>query len=379
MENVVSLGTVCAAIHQVQQFLEPYFSLANTHGAEFLSDDHWDKYVSKTTQTKILQLTHEDLVNLPFLPLQESGNDKELPPLHCSMDNYSVYQKGSDELNSTSSDAAVKDLGSFIYQAQKCHLENLDVLTHLEAVLPHCPSESSTVISEDMSLKKLHEVGIMVDIVSALFRSTQSDLVVDFGSGKGYFASELSLKGEIPVIGFDSKDSNTLGASLRDRKLAKKWKGLERENHAVSKEEIHFPLSNCGKKLKLYLGRNARNLASQSLPRLQASGKLQGGDFLWRALLDILLKELNIPVPEKIIGMRGLSKRCKTFQDYVAAAFEKLGISELMPGLHVLNDLEARHKTAHAKMSAFFQLKLVLAPVIESLILLDRLAFLLEQ
>ncbi|GFO27204.1 methyltransferase-like protein 25 [Plakobranchus ocellatus] len=30
-------------------------------------------------------------------------------------------------------------------------------------------------------------------------------------------------------------------------------------------------------------------------------------------------------------------------------------------------------------MSAFFQLKLVLAPVIESLILLDRLAFLLEQ
>ncbi|GFO27202.1 methyltransferase-like protein 25, partial [Plakobranchus ocellatus] len=102
------------------------------------------------------------------------------------------------------------------------------------------------------------------------------------------------------------------------------------ENHAVSKEEIHFPLSNCGKKLKLHLGRNARNLASQSLPRLQASGKLQGGDFLWRALLDILLKELNIPVPEKIIGMRGLSKRCKTFQDYVAAAFEKLGISELM-------------------------------------------------
>ena len=49
------------------------------------------------------------------------------------------------------------------------------------------------------------------------------------------------------------------------------------------------------------------------------------------------------------------------------------------PDAHKLKDLEMRHSDARAKMSAFFQLKLVLAPVIETLILLDRLAFLLEQ
>ena len=45
----------------------------------------------------------------------------------------------------------------------------------------------------------------------------------------------------------------------------------------------------------------------------------------------------------------------------------------------MLRSFEDQYKDARARMSAFFQLKLVLAPVIEALILLDRLAFLLEQ
>ena len=52
--------------------------------------------------------------------------------------------------------------------------------------------------------------------------------MVDVGSGKGYFASEMSLRHKIPVVGFDSSDTNTHGASQRDKKLSKKWVGLER-------------------------------------------------------------------------------------------------------------------------------------------------------
>ncbi|GFR97649.1 methyltransferase-like protein 25 [Elysia marginata] len=556
MEPAISLDTVSAALCQVQVFLRPYLRLANTHGAEFLSDDHWCHYLSPAVQTNLLDLSTDDLVNLSLLTLHENCDENNMS---CS-DSDKIHNAGEKQSSSGQTDHQVKNLAAFISEAQKCHLDKLDVLTPLAVLLPENPS---LVVSEAMSEKKLHEVGIMVDAVSALCKSTKSDLVVDIGSGKGYFASEMSLKHKIPVVGFDSRDTNTHGASQRDRKLAKKWAGLEKRkrlklevstssnlqpderqkkienqnqsihlpnlNHDVGQEssiptkpssseapknkicdidgsgtsissinpsclretsesqesahcdknsqllsqintlncdlykpvtlyvhpemelfkvireevpeyrnvvsarlflsglhtcgslavtslnlflqdsntvglccvgccyqlmeerrpdscesdlhqEQHFPISACGRNLDLQLGRNARNLASQSVHRIRASGQLQGGDFFWRALLNVLLTKLGIPIPERINGMRGLNKRCKTFQDYAAAAFEKLGLADKLADVHTLAaNLEAEHQEVRTRMSAFFQLKLVLAPVIEALILLDRLAFLLEQ
>ena len=72
-----------------------------------------------------------------------------------------------------------QDLRSFIAQAQQCHLDRLDVLTPLDVMLQDrlLTQDPTSVISEAMSEKKHHEVGIMVDTVSALYKSTQSDLV----------------------------------------------------------------------------------------------------------------------------------------------------------------------------------------------------------
>ena len=64
--------------------------------------------------------------------------------------------------------------------------------------------------------------------------------VFDIGSGKGYFASELSLKHKVPVIGFDSNDTNTHGASKRDKRLAKKWVGLERKTRNKQVRRDHL-------------------------------------------------------------------------------------------------------------------------------------------
>ena len=62
-----------------------------------------------------------------------------------------------------------------------CHLDRLDVLTSLDAILKgrHSTQNTTSVVSEAMSEKKIHEVGIMVDAVSFLYRITHSDLVSD--------------------------------------------------------------------------------------------------------------------------------------------------------------------------------------------------------
>ena len=77
---------------------------------------------------------------------------------------------------------------------------------------------------------------------------------------------------------------------------------------------------------------------------------MQGGDFLWRALLNVLLIELGIAVPERIIGMRGLNKKSTTFHDYAVGAFKKLGISDcLVRSLcNFLRSVEIHNSSAYA-------------------------------
>ncbi|XP_055889750.1 probable methyltransferase-like protein 25 isoform X1 [Biomphalaria glabrata] len=461
-----------AAIQKVWTFLEQYVPFCNTHGAEFLSHDHWEKYLPPEAQKELLCMSDEDLVKLPL----------------C--------------FNETETATDSQWLYSYIKQAYMCHLENLNVLSTLsEAVSENSGFEKSR--TEAMSIKKGHEVSIMSQAVSAVFNSTAADMVVDVGSGKGYLGAELSRTFNIPVLGLDSQETNTHGAKRRELILNKRFKkkkqqietnntktevsvaskqscldtcitdqNLEQRLQSVNNlddvpvkyvpmtvfvqpdmglrniiqhigpqlcstcdnidrlhfvltglhtcgslavtlmnlflqdpgavalvsvgccyqqmeeahytdgdptDSKHFPLSILGKKMKMYLGRNARNLASQSLHRIQASKQLQGKDFYWRALLDVIIRNLGLSVPEKIKGIRGLNKKSPTFKDYAMRALSILGISpELVPddNLHLTETL---HQDNEKKLAALFQVKLVLAPVIETLILLDRLMFLLEQ
>ncbi|KAH9493106.1 hypothetical protein Btru_022326 [Bulinus truncatus] len=470
-----------ASLRTVWNFLEKYVSFCNTHGAEFITHKHWDKYIPYDTQEHLLNLSNADLIELPLIHLKDQGKSVEEP--------HEMLSSGSDWLY------------NYITEAYQCHLENLNVLSTLEESGFDYSCCSSTP-ADAMSIKKSHEVGIMSQVISTVFTSTKADLVVDVGSGKGYLGAELAVRHNIPTLGLDSSDSNTHGARRRDELLGKKFKrkkkevvisGLkddvnncvrcgdsctrEIEHHRTAictetdcsvdnvteyvpvttfvqpnmdlrktiqslaphlchrqldisslrlfltglhtcgslavtllklflqdpgavglvsvgccyqqmeevdttneeRSNFHFPVSDYGQKLNLYLGRNARNLAAQSVHRIQASKQLQGKDFYWRALLDVMIRKLGLTVPERIKGIRGLTKKCQSFKDYAFKALKNLGLSpDLVPN-DVLEMTEIEHKDTEMKMAALFQLKLVLAPVIESLILLDRYMFLLEQ
>ncbi|XP_021941745.1 methyltransferase-like protein 25 [Zootermopsis nevadensis] len=70
-----------------------------------------------------------------------------------------------------------------------------------------------------MTLKKIHEVEAMSQLVAALARVSQAAHVVDVGGGKGYPTSILALHYGFRILGVDSSQVNTHGAVKRTMKL----------------------------------------------------------------------------------------------------------------------------------------------------------------
>ena len=72
-------------IDDIWTFLKDHLSLLNTHGAEFISDNHWEKFVPVSVRPILLSLSDEQLVNLPLgltnfedqrKPNEEDTNEK---------------------------------------------------------------------------------------------------------------------------------------------------------------------------------------------------------------------------------------------------------------------------------------------------------------
>ena len=74
-----------------------------------------------------------------------------------------------------------------------------------------------------------------------------------------------------------------------------------------------------------------------------------------------------------------IAAKCETFLDYVKKAFKKLEIEISMKDDEVeeiYQTLAAKHGN---KLNAFYQLRTLFGPLIEGLILLDRIVYILEN
>ncbi|XP_045197566.2 probable methyltransferase-like protein 25 [Mercenaria mercenaria] len=138
-----------------------------------------------------------------------------------------------------------------------------------------------------------------------------------------------------------------------------------------------FPLSRFLNQKQFKLGNTARNLASQSLHRISDFDKLQGERFYPRALLEVLIHTVcgeNVEVK----GLRRIEQKCKSTREYLGRACDKLAISDKVSD-EMIESYIRKYSDDEHRLAAFFQLKAVLAPCIEALIILDRVCFLLEQ
>ncbi|XP_060068347.1 probable methyltransferase-like protein 25 isoform X2 [Ylistrum balloti] len=141
---------------------------------------------------------------------------------------------------------------------------------------------------------------------------------------------------------------------------------------------VGFPMSCYLRDKKVYLGRIARNFASQSIYRQAQDSELSFATFP-RCLLQKILLDVVGHIDPDWKGLRGLGDITPDMYQYVVKAFTKLGLptDKITPDL--VEEYCDRYKDDKRKLAAFRQLKSVLAPTIEALVLLDRACYLLEQ
>ncbi|XP_071448767.1 probable methyltransferase-like protein 25 [Hetaerina americana] len=156
-----------------------------------------------------------------------------------------------------------------------------------------------------------------------------------------------------------------------------------------------FPMSTflCNK--NFWLGRNARNLASQSLDRVMFEKKISVDALFQRALLQNVLMELanDASEPERgvlllklekmLIDGKGIGRLAKGncvlgVYEYFTRAFGKLGLKFTLSESDV-DEMCLKFKHFKSKITMFYIMRMFLAPVVETVILLDRLLYILEE
>lgn len=143
--------------------------------------------------------------------------------------------------------------------------------------------------------------------------------------------------------------------------------------HLITETE-NFPLSCYLKKRNFKLGRNARMIAAQSLERMLHNREQPSDTLFYRSLLQVYLSK---NAPHLLDLQAGRFKKPTTFCEYVYKTLKKFN-SELVPTKDELLELYNCYLPKMKELQMFYILRAHLAPVIEAVILLDRLLFLYE-
>ncbi|XP_054974534.1 probable methyltransferase-like protein 25 isoform X2 [Sorex araneus] len=143
-------------------------------------------------------------------------------------------------------------------------------------------------------------------------------------------------------------------------------------------EKWGFPMCHYLKEEKWCCGRNARMSACLALERVAVGQGLPTESLFYRAVLQDIIKDYyGITKCDRHVGK--IYSKSSSFPDYVRKSLKKLGLDESkLPEKIIMNYYE-KYKPRMNELEAFNMLKVVLAPCIETLILLDRLCYLKEQ
>lgn len=148
------------------------------------------------------------------------------------------------------------------------------------------------------------------------------------------------------------------------------------ENPNATAGDFGFPLSAQLIERQFTLGRNARMLSCQSVERTSATQEIPYTPLFYRALFEVLMKEKRPDIETSV--QVGRIKKYNSFPDYVQKCLQKANISMVFDE-HELDEFCGRYRQEEQLLRLFYLLRMSLAPVIEGLILLDRVVFLMES
>ncbi|KAK5649953.1 hypothetical protein RI129_000982 [Pyrocoelia pectoralis] len=147
-------------------------------------------------------------------------------------------------------------------------------------------------------------------------------------------------------------------------------------NNSNLNNSFGFPLSAYLKNKQFKLGRTALMLSSQSVDRMLYRKELPNKLLFYRSVLEILLEKNNVCKTKRQVGK--IRRKCDNFVEYVRMSLGNIDIK-----LDLSNDelikLYGDYEVYESQLYVFYLLRCMLAPLIEAIILLDRLLFLHEN
>ncbi len=140
-----------------------------------------------------------------------------------------------------------------------------------------------------------------------------------------------------------------------------------------------FPMSDILKERKYWLGRNARILASQPLGRLADNKNLPSHSLIWRAILQVLMLQVkpDLSFHDQQVGR--IAAKSSNFIDYVHRAFKKLSLDLPYSDEYILEFYNSYQPKYQQKLNCFYQIRSLFAPIVEGIIMLDRLLFISQN
>lgn len=140
-------------------------------------------------------------------------------------------------------------------------------------------------------------------------------------------------------------------------------------------DKCGFPMSDYFLNKNYKLGRNAIMLSAQSIDRITFNKQLPNKSIFFRAILQVILNDYCNVRSEQNVGKL---KKFNNFLDYYKIAMEKLKLESKL-NEYEIEKLLRSYEEKYKEINAFCLIRYMLAPVIESLILLDRLLYLHER
>lgn len=114
-------------------------------------------------------------------------------------------------------------------------------------------------------------------------------------------------------------------------------------------------------------------LASQSIHRTINTGDLPNKTLFYRALLEILFMENSI----KSIQIGKI--KCENFIDYIRKCSIKHNLNFDKYSDNYLNDFEKKYENNKKLLDVFYFIRMNFAPILEAIILIDRILYLKEN
>jgi len=147
----------------------------------------------------------------------------------------------------------------------------------------------------------------------------------------------------------------------------------------TNQQNAGFPLSSYLQSCNYSLGRLARTLAAQPLSRLASSPRLPDKSLLWRAVLQAIAAKVAPHLSWQQMMVGNIAAKSDSFVEYAKKCFDKFEVDIGMSDQELSELYQEQENKFAKKLNAFYQFRALFAPLVESIILVDRLVFLEEE